>query len=85
MFLNKSSLLIAVALAATAGAVVLVNKYDTAVDAIENLTGANERLQKEVSVYEAELYQSEQDKRALRSDLKQQEQMFNDYLLILVM
>ena len=80
MFLNKSSLLIAVALAATAGAVVLVNKYDTAVDTIENLTGANERLQKQVSVYEAELYQSEQDKRALRSDLKQQEQMFNDYL-----
>ena len=79
MFLNKSSLMIAVALAATAGAVVMA-KIGTAVDTIENLTGANERLLKQVSAYEADLYQSEQDKRALLSDLKQQEQMFNAYL-----
>ncbi|MFK3873093.1 hypothetical protein [Pseudoalteromonas rhizosphaerae] len=80
MLLSKSSITAAIAITIAAVGFIGVTKYGKAVDDAALLTEANERLQVQVLALDNKLAESELDKRALLADIKQQEQMFNDYL-----
>lgn len=80
MLLSKSSITAAIAITIAAVGFIGVTKYAKAIDEAALLTEANERLLLQISTLDSKLEEVELDKRSLLADIKQQEQMFNDYL-----
>lgn len=81
--LNKAALLAALAIAITSGGVVVVGKYNDAIELSNKLTSDNERLSKSIAKLGGELQDSEADKLKLIANNKLQEIMFNEHLATL--
>jgi len=81
--LNKAALLAALAMALTSGGVVVVGKYNDAIELSNKLTSENQKLNVSIDKLSGELQDSETDKLKLIANNKLQEKMFNEHLATL--
>jgi len=81
--LNKTALLAALAIALTSGGVVVVGKYNDAIELSNKLTSENQKLNVSIAKLGGELQDSEADKLKLIANNKLQEKMFNEHLAAL--
>lgn len=81
--LNKAALLAALAIALTSGGVVVVGKYNDAIELSNKLTSENQKLNVSIAKLGGELQDSEVDKLKLIANNKLQEKMFNEHLATL--
>ena len=81
--LNKAALLAALAIAITSGGVVVVGKYNDAIELSNKLTSENQKLSVSIAKLGGELQDSEADKLKLIANNKLQEKMFNEHLATL--